>query len=75
MMLAHDHRLVALALLGSFQKEDTSIPVIDEFKSALIAAHEQALESGMSPGSALWAILDWISQEVRRCTDVPATEG
>ncbi len=75
MMLARDHRLVALALLGTFRKEDTSPAVIDDFKSALIVAYEQALENGVSPSYALWAILDWVSLEFKRCADLPSADG
>jgi len=44
--MLHHHRLVAEALFGDFEKEDTSPAVIDEFMSALIVGYEEALESG-----------------------------
>jgi hypothetical protein len=71
-MLARDHQHVALALLGAFHAEDTSAIPMDNFKSSLIVAYEQALENGLSPGSALWAMLDWVTAEFKRCAP-PAT--
>jgi hypothetical protein len=68
-MLADDHRLVALALLGSFQKDEPPSPAADELESALIVAYEGALESGVSPPAALLAALDWISAELARCRE------
>jgi hypothetical protein len=65
-MLADDHRLVALALLGSIQKDEAPSGADDELESALIVAYEDALESGVSPPDALAAALDWISNELGR---------
>ena len=74
-MLAHNHQQVALALLGTFQVEETSAAQLDDFKSSLIVAYEQALDNGLSPGNALWAILDWVSAEFARCAQVPLLES
>ncbi len=65
-MLGHNWETVPLSLFHGFEKEDISAEAVDEFKSALIVAYEQALQNGISPGSALGAILDWTSSEVRR---------
>jgi hypothetical protein len=65
-MLGHNRQPVPLALFEGFEREDFSPEAVDEFKSALIVAYEQALESGISPGHALGAMLDWVSMEVRR---------
>jgi len=53
------------ALFEDFEKDNTS-KAIDNFESALIAAYERALESGLAPGAALAAMLDWISSEFAR---------
>ncbi len=74
-MSVYDHRLIAVALLGDFQGGNASPAVIDEFKSALIVAYEQALESGISPAYALGAILDWASLEFKRCVGLPYVDG
>jgi hypothetical protein len=66
-MLGHNRHPVPLALFEGFNKEDFSSEAVDKFKSALIIAYEQALESGISPGRALGAMLDWVSLEVKRC--------
>jgi hypothetical protein len=44
---------------------------MDEFKSALIVAYEDALLNGISPSSALAATLDWASSELERSMEVP----
>jgi hypothetical protein len=74
-MPVHNHQLIAVALLGDFQDGNASPAVIDEFKSALIVAYEQALESGVSPVHALGAMLDWASLEFRRCAGLPFVDG
>jgi hypothetical protein len=66
-MLGHNRRLVPQTLFEGFE-ENTSAEAIDEFKSALIVAYEQALENGMSPGSLLGTMLDWAALEVKRYT-------
>jgi len=67
-MLGHNRQPVPLALFEGFEKEHISAEAVDEFKSALIVAYEQALQSGIAPGYALGAMLDWVSLEVRRYT-------
>jgi hypothetical protein len=44
---------------------------MDDFKSALIVAYEDALMNGISPSSALAAALDWASSELERSMEVP----
>jgi hypothetical protein len=65
-MLGHNRLPVPLDLFEGFEREDDSAEAADEFKSALIVAYEQALQSGISPGHALGTMLDWVSLEVRR---------
>lgn len=67
-MLGHNRYLVPQTLFEGFEKENISTDAIDEFKSALIVAYEQALENGMSPGSVFGAMLDWAALEVKRYT-------
>jgi hypothetical protein len=67
-MLGHNRQTVPLALFDGFEKEDISMEAVDDFKSALIVAYEQALQNGISPGFALGTMLDWVSLEVRRYT-------
>jgi hypothetical protein len=70
-MLGHNRQSVPLALFEDFKREDTADEAADDFKSALIVAYERALESGISPGHALGAMLDWVSLEVRRYAAFP----
>lgn len=65
-MLGHNSQFVPQTLFEGFDKEDISAQAIDDFRSALIIAYEQALENGVSPGFALGAMLDWVSLEIRR---------
>jgi hypothetical protein len=74
-MSVYDHRLVAVALLGDIQNGNASTDVIDEFKSALISAYEQALESGISPANALGAMMDWACLEFKRYAGLPYADG
>jgi hypothetical protein len=67
-MLGHNRQSVPLALFEGFEKEHISAEAVDEFKSSLIVAYEQALQNGIAPGFALGAMLDWVSLEVRRYT-------
>lgn len=69
-MLGHNRHSVPRALFEGFERENSSDDAIDEFRSALIAAYEQALENGVSPGLVLGEILDWVSLEVRRYTSL-----
>jgi hypothetical protein len=65
-MLGHNRQPAPLALFEGFEREDLMPEAVDDFKSALIVAYEQALESGVSPCHALGTMLDWVSLEVRR---------
>ena len=65
MILEHGELAVPLPLC-----EDTSPKAADDFKSVLIIAYEQAIEEGMSPGAAIGIVLDWISLEMKRCTQL-----
>jgi hypothetical protein len=47
---------------------------MDEFKSDLIVAYEKVLLSGVLPGSALAAALDWASSELERLLEEPAVD-
>ncbi|MGO9483480.1 MAG: hypothetical protein ACLPX9_02685 [Rhodomicrobium sp.] len=67
-MLGHNREPVPLALFEGFEKDNISAEAIDEFKSALIVAYEQALQDGINPGFALGTMLDWVSLEVKRYT-------
>ncbi len=67
-MLGHNRQSVPLTLFEGFEKEEISVEAVDEFKSALIVAYEQALQNGVSPGFALGTMLDWVSLEVKRNT-------
>ena len=69
-MLGHNRHSVPQALFEGFERENNPDDAIDEFRSAMIVAYEQALENGVSPGFALGAMLDWISLEVRRYTSL-----
>jgi len=71
-MLVCDHRLGTLALFGESKKETHPPEAIDDFKSILIIAYEQALEEGINPVAALTAVLEWASLEIRRCTGLNA---
>ncbi len=73
-MLGHNRQLVSLALFEGFEKEEISAEAVDDFKSALIVAYEQALQNGISPGYALATMLDWVSLEVRRYTRLCADD-
>jgi hypothetical protein len=65
-MLGHNRHSVPQTLFEGFERESSSNAAIDEFRSALIVAYEQALENGVGPGSALGAMLDWVSLEIGR---------
>jgi hypothetical protein len=67
-MSSHDRRIVPSALFDECKRDETSTEALDEFKSALIVAYEQALEDGMSSGTALAAMIDVMSMEIKRCT-------
>ncbi len=40
--------------------------LLEKLQSSLISSYEMALESGLSPGGALAAILDWAAVECGR---------
>jgi hypothetical protein len=66
-MFCHDKSLVYPAFFDDFQECDASSEALDEFKSAIIIAYEQALEGGMSSSAAFAAVLDLLSAEFKRC--------
>lgn len=69
-MFGHDKRLVPKAFFQDFEKNDPLSGVLDEFKSAVIIAYERALDEGISSVSALAAMADLMSQELKRCEDL-----
>jgi hypothetical protein len=44
---------------------------MDEFKSGLIVAFENAVTNGVPPGDALAAALEWASSELERLREEP----
>ena len=74
-MFARNQRIVPAALFEGFKKKDNTPEAIDEFRSALIIAYEQAIEDGISPNAALAAALDWLSLELKRCAGVDHADG
>jgi hypothetical protein len=48
---------------------------MDEFKSDLIVAFENAVTNGVPPGNALAAALDWASSELGRLREEPPAGG
>ncbi len=69
-MIGHNQRLAPAALFEGLKREDASPKAADDFKSVLIIAYEQALEEGISPGAAIEIVLDWLSLEFKRCTQL-----
>jgi hypothetical protein len=67
-MFSHDRRFVPSALFDDYKRDETSTEALDEFKSALIVAYEQALEDRMSSGTALAAMIDVMSMGIKPCT-------
>lgn len=67
-MFGHNRRPVHPALFEGFNRDEQSPEALDEFKSALIVAYEQALEEGISSCAALAAMLDLAAAELRRST-------
>jgi hypothetical protein len=65
-MLAHNLFVVPEELFEGQKQEMPPAEAIDEFKSELIVAYEQALHKGVSPGCALAAVLDLVSEETQR---------
>jgi len=70
-MFGHNRQAIPLSFFEDLKQEDASPEATDVFKSALITAYERALESGLTPGAALAAVLDWISLEFKRI-ELPA---
>ena len=67
-MFRDDRQFVPPALFEDCKRDEASPEALDELKSALIVAYEQALEDGMSSGTALAAMIDVMSTELKRCT-------
>jgi hypothetical protein len=67
-MFSHDRQFVPSAFFEDCKRDEASLEALDEFKSALIVAYEQALEDGMSSDTALAAMIDVVSIEIKRCT-------
>jgi hypothetical protein len=65
-MFQHKTQSMPLALFNEFEQDDTAQEPVDGFRSELIVAYERALEGGISPITALSAVLDWASQEMKR---------
>jgi hypothetical protein len=61
-------QLAPSALFDGFEQNDPAQEPVDSFRSELIIAYERALENGISPITALSAVLDWASQEIKRYT-------
>lgn len=71
-----DHKpLVPRSLFEDLKREDACSEAMDELRSALIVAYEQALESGVCPSAALAAILDWMLPEFKRSSGLPYMDG
>jgi hypothetical protein len=69
-MFGHNRRLVPPDLFVGFDGDVPSPEALDEFKSALIIAYEQALEDGISASAAIAAMLDLMSAEFKRCVHI-----
>ena len=68
-MIKQDRRLAPRALFDGFEHMEKTPGTADEFLSVVMIAYDQALEEGISPASALAAVLDWVSMELGRCVD------
>jgi hypothetical protein len=66
-MLGQHSLAIPEDLFEGLEQETPLAEAIDELRSALIAAHEQALQKGVSPSSALQAMLNLVSEECQRC--------
>jgi len=66
MMLGHNRQAVLAALFDEFEVKNRHTGKTDELKGALIIVYERALEGGLSPSSALAAMLEWVSSELKR---------
>jgi hypothetical protein len=67
-MFRENMRPAPLSMFQEFEKEDMTLEPVDSFKGELIAAYERALEEGIEPIAALSAVIDWASQEIKRCS-------
>ncbi len=69
-MLGHNSEQVPASLFEGFKKDnysdEVSDEVIEEFRGALIADYERALESGLTPIRALAVVLSWAASESER---------
>jgi hypothetical protein len=65
-MLGRRSRSMPPEYAGRAGKNDANADPTDELMSALIVAYEQALDRGAKPAVALFAVLDWASQEIKR---------
>lgn len=65
-MLGHHHPKAPSSLFEGFSSGNASSDASEKFKSALIVAYEEALEHGVTPASALAAMLDLVSVELAR---------
>jgi hypothetical protein len=69
-MLGNSHRVVPATFFEDPKEDDAFLEAIGQFRSALIIAYDQALKKGMSSGSALAAIFDWMSLEFERTAHI-----
>jgi hypothetical protein len=67
-MFGHNQQPAPQALFEGFNRDEQSSGALDNFKSALIIAYEQALDDGLSSSAALAAMLDMASTELKRTT-------
>ena len=67
-MNTRDRRIRVSSFLGGTAKAfNTNL----EFKEALRAAYEDALDGGMSPEGAFQTVLDWLTGELKKTPDTP----
>lgn len=66
-MLGRHSLAIPEALFECLEQETPPAEAIDELRSKLIVAYEQALQNGVSATSALQAMLHLVSEECQRC--------
>ena len=66
-MFCNDRRLISTELFEDVEADGVSHAALDNFKSAVIVAYEQAIEDGISSSVALTAMLDLAAAELKRC--------
>jgi hypothetical protein len=66
-MFCNDRRLVSPASFEDLEADSASHAALDDFKSAVIVAYEQAIEDGISSSVILTAMLDLAAVELKRC--------